>query len=331
MSATALSPTEFLLADRWQRGFPIMARPFAIVARSAGLDERSTIDAFARLLRTGALSRIGAVVRPNTIGASLLAAMRVPASAIEAVAAIVSAEPLVNHNYQREHEFNLWFVIAGPDAAEVADAVEQIERRTGHEALKLPLERAYHLDLGFGLSSRDHDRRRGPSGAPCSGFDARDRALLGSLQDGLPLVARPFRQVARAVGFDELEVIGRLAALVHIGVVTRFGCVVRHRFFGYAANAMAVWDIPDGEVDGVAARFAVHPRVTLCYRRPRQSPLWPYNLFCMVHAKDRGSALGAVHELNRAAGTIEYPQAVLFSTRCFKQRGAIFSESAAVH
>jgi DNA-binding Lrp family transcriptional regulator len=109
------------------------------------------------------------------------------------------------------------------------------------------------------------------------------------------------------------------------GTLARFGCVVRHRALGYTANAMAVWDIRDDLVDSVAARYACHPSVTLCYRRPRRYPIWPYNLFCMVHAKSRRDAYAAVDDLNLVGETGLNDQAVLFSTHCFKQRGAVFS------
>jgi DNA-binding Lrp family transcriptional regulator len=327
-----LSETEFMLVDRWQRGFPIVARPFAVVGKSVNLDESTTINTFARLAANGAISRIGAVVRPHTIGASLLAAMQVPPDRLERVAAIVNAEPLVNHNYQREHAVNLWFVITGPHADGIEDALARIESRTGLETLKLPLLRAYHLDLGFSLAGASSNRPRTGAGTGRYRFDFRDRRLLAAIEDGLPLVERPFGEVARRIKLEEAEVINRLGRLLAMGVVTRFGCVVRHRFFGYTANAMAVWNIPDAGVDRIAEQFAADRRVTLCYQRPRRAPLWPYNLFCMVHAKDRASALAAVHDLNKTAGTAQRPQALLFSMRCFKQRGAMFSDGGrAVH
>jgi hypothetical protein len=97
---------------------------------------------------------------------------------------------------------------------------------------------------------------------------------------------------------------------------------------GYSSNAMVVWDVPDAMVDRVAATFVRHPRVTLCYRRPRRPPVWPYNLFCMVHAKARSDAHAVIDEINLQADTGLMRQAVLFSTRCFKQRGAVFSSFA---
>jgi DNA-binding Lrp family transcriptional regulator len=91
---------------------------------------------------------------------------------------------------------------------------------------------------------------------------------------------------------------------------------------------MVVWDIPDDKVDAVASMLVRNKRVTLCYRRKRVQPDWPYNLYCMVHAKSRRDALAVVGELNAAAGIRHKNQTVLFSTRCFKQRGAVFSDPA---
>jgi DNA-binding Lrp family transcriptional regulator len=101
---------------------------------------------------------------------------------------------------------------------------------------------------------------------------------------------------------------------------------LHHRKLGYTANAMAVWDVPDAQVDAVAALFVRNPRVTLCYRRSRRPPAWRYNLYCMVHAKSRDDASAVVDELAAEAGLRCDSHAVLFSTRCFKQRGAVFSD-----
>jgi DNA-binding Lrp family transcriptional regulator len=322
-----LSTDELTLVDRWQRDFPLTERPFAHIGSESGLPEADALDTFTRLQESGVISRIGAVVKPNTVGASTLAAMRVPPEALEKVAAIVSSEPLVNHNYERTHAINLWFVIAGPDRTAVAKTIERIEARTGLVVLDLPLLQAFHIDLGFSLT--DGGDRRSGSAVMADGRepDAHDRALLAAIEDGLPLVERPYRAVAKQLGLDDDEVLDRLRRLTAAGVVKRFGCVVRHRSLGYVSNAMAVWDIPDGDVESVARLFAGSADVTLCYRRPRRLPDWRYNVFCMIHAKTRRDAHAAIDDLNLVADTGLNPQTVLFSTRCFKQRGAILSST----
>ncbi|WP_434905230.1 siroheme decarboxylase subunit beta [Bradyrhizobium sp. HKCCYLS20291] len=319
------NPTELALIDRWQHNFPLVERPFEVVGRSAALNQTETIGIFRAMHAREVISRIGAVVRPNTLGASTLAAMQVPAERFEEVAALVSRQPLVTHNYERTHDLNLWFVLAGANADAVRSAMRSIAAQTGLAVLDLPMLRAYHLGLGFSLS-REAPQSRSQSGAIGYAPAAADSMILAAIQDGLPLVETPYRAVAEALGLDEACVIGRLEHLIAAGVVTRFGCVVRHDKLGYRANAMAVWDVPDDMVDAVADVFARHPRVTLCYQRPRRLPLWRYNLFCMVHAKSRDEAYAVLDDLALQADTGLLPHDVLFSTRCFKQRGAVFAE-----
>lgn len=149
-----------------------------------------------------------------------------------------------------------------------------------------------------------------------------DRRLLDLVGAGLPLVAEPYRAVAAALGLDEAAVRARLASLIDAGVIARFGVVVRHRALGYVANAMVVWDVPDDRVATVAAGLAAEPGVTLCYRRPRRPPDWPYNLFCMIHGRDRTQVLGQIEALVARLGLGALPRAVLFSRHCYVQRGA---------
>jgi DNA-binding Lrp family transcriptional regulator len=149
-------------------------------------------------------------------------------------------------------------------------------------------------------------------------------ALIGAIQGGLPLVERPYAAIAQALGLDESAVIARLRELLEEGAIKRLGVVVRHRELGYRANAMVVWDLPDGEVDELGARIGTIPFVTLCYRRPRRLPEWPYNLFTMIHGRSREAVLGQVAELQRSLGRGPIPHAVLFSGQRFKQRGALY-------
>ena len=152
--------------------------------------------------------------------------------------------------------------------------------------------------------------------------DATDRVLVDAIADGLPLVERPFAALGDAVGLSEFETITRLNRLHDGGVIKRFGLVVRHRALGFDANAMVVWDVPDDIVDTIGRRAGAVDFVTLCYRRPRRMPIWPYNLFCMIHGRSRDEVRALIAQLNHETTLGMYPSTVLFSTRCFKQRGA---------
>jgi siroheme decarboxylase len=144
-----LSPLERRLIERYQRGLPLRPRPWAAMAEEIGSDEAEVLEALARLQRAGVIGRIGAVVAPHRAGWSTLAAMRVPPERLCAVAALVGDYPEVNHNYAREHEVNLWFVVAAASRERVAQVLADIALRTGLGVIDLPLERAYAIDLGF--------------------------------------------------------------------------------------------------------------------------------------------------------------------------------------
>ena len=139
------------LLDAYQHGFPLTPRPFAAIAAALGSDEATIIERFGQLQASGCISRVGAVVAPHHTGWSTLAAMAVPEDRLEAVAAMVSAYPEVNHNYQREHRLNLWFVVTGMDRKTVETVLAEIEARAGIAVLDLPMLEAYRLDLGFPL------------------------------------------------------------------------------------------------------------------------------------------------------------------------------------
>lgn len=155
----------------------------------------------------------------------------------------------------------------------------------------------------------------------------RDRQLIGAVQAGLPLVRRPFAALASRLGMPENQVIERLTALLDSGVIKRLGVVVRHHELGYTANAMVVWDMPDQRVDALAERIAAYPFVTLCYRRPRRPPHWPYNLFCMIHGRDRAGVEAQIARLVDELELADITREVLFSCRRFKQRGARYAEA----
>ena len=150
------------------------------------------------------------------------------------------------------------------------------------------------------------------------------RLLIAALQDGLPLVSHPYAEIARQINSTEQEVIDHIATMQQQGYIKRMGIVVRHRKLGYTANAMVVWDIADDQVDELGACFGQFDFVTLSYRRPRHLPDWPYNLFCMIHGQDRDDVINNLQLMINSCNVEHIKYSVLFSKRCFKQRGAIY-------
>ncbi len=150
--------------------------------------------------------------------------------------------------------------------------------------------------------------------------DAIDWQIIEYIQEGLPLVHRPYAPLATQLGLSETHLTSRIANLHHTGIIKRFGIVIHHRRLGYQANGMVVWDVPDEQLIDTAQHFTQFVHVTLCYQRSRHLPQWPYNLFTMIHGLNRQHVIAHVAALNEACGS--FPHEILFSQQCFKQCGA---------
>lgn len=320
------------LLNGFQRNFPLTSQPFRAIAELLGWNEAEVLATLRRLTAEGKVSRVGAVFATRRLGVSTLAALAVPPARLEAVAQWVNDYPEVNHNYQREHHFNLWFVLTAATASRLHEVLADIEAKTGLPILNLPLLEEFHIDLGFDLRTGECATRHAPGPGSNEGsfmpIDAADQSLLTALQPGLPLVSRPFLTLGQPLGWSEQRVLKRLRDWLEQGVIRRMGVIVRHRALGYQANAMVVWDVPDTEVSAVGRTLAGEPGIHLCYHRPRRLPHWPYNLFCMMHGRQQAHTLERVAQLRQARSLADYPYAILFSTRCFRQRGAYYLPAA---
>ena len=317
---------EFRLLNEFQRDFPLCPTPFAELATRLGVGERTVLSELEKLRREGKISRVGAVFAPKRIGASTLAAMAVAPEQLETVAATVNRFPEVNHNYEREHRYNLWFVVTAASEGRLQATLKAIEEAAGLPLLKLPLLEEFHIDLGFPLHGHAcKTKATARAVQPAAPIDEAGRRLVSVLQEGLPLFMRPFALIAERIGASESEVMGRIGNWLEDGAIKRFGVVVRHRELGYTANAMLVHDIPDHSVAELGRALAEEPAVTLCYRRPRVLPGWPYNLFCMIHGRERAEVEAIIADLRQRHGLADCAHDVLFSLTRFKQNGARYA------
>lgn len=154
-----------------------------------------------------------------------------------------------------------------------------------------------------------------------SAMDDVDRRLIVATQGGLPLVARPYAALAEQLGIPAAEVQVRLAAMLKRGTIRRIGAVPNHYALGYRFNGMTVWDVDDARVDALGERVGALACVTHCYRRPRHLPDWPYNLFAMVHGRDRAEAEAGIAQIAALLGAACRAHDVLYSSRILKKTG----------
>ena len=318
----ALDAIDRRVITHLQEGIPIVPRPFAEAARALDMAEDALLTRLRRLLDIGAATRFGPLINADAAGgAYMLAALAVPQERFDAVAALVNAHNEVAHNYARDHRFNMWFVIAAPSRQRIEAVARTIERETALAVLRLPKLKEYFVDfrVRFPDVPPPPATPRPAPRAPAR-LDEADRALLAAMQPGLPLAPDPWAALAKSLATTAQDVLARTRRLAHAGVIRRIALVPNHYRLGITANGMSVWDVDDARIDELGAKIGALPFISHCYRRPRQ-PGWPYNLFAMVHGRNRTEAQAQVAEIARLLGDAARGHEVLFSTRILKKTG----------
>jgi len=326
-----LDGLERTLINQFQGGFPVTGRPFREVAVGLGTDEATLIFVLGRLLEGGWLSRFGPLYQAERLGGGLLlTALAVPEADFERVAGQVNAFPEVAHNYRRDHWLNLWPVLATETPAGIADILARLETTTGLPVYAFPKEREFYLGLWLELDAQGGRRTRSIREPPLDldyHLHALDRRIVAATQAGLPLTPEPYAAVAQQIGCSVAEVMERLQAMLAAGVIRRIGLVPNHYRLGLRGNGMTVWDIPDERLEAVGRRLGDLDWVSHCYARPRHRPHWPYNLFAMVHGRDRAEVNVKVAEMAELVRDGSRGHEVLFSSAVLKKTGLRFSNS----
>lgn len=155
---------------------------------------------------------------------------------------------------------------------------------------------------------------------------ANQNYILKKLSQGLTICEHPYLELANELAIDENDVIAFINESLSQSKIKRVGFVVNHHKVGYSSNAMVVWDVPDNKVDEVGTLLGEQEKVTLCYQRPRRLPGWPYNLFTMVHGKDRAEVLAQIEQIVVNNRLEKYSRDILFSSKKFKQTGARYDK-----
>jgi len=302
-----------------QSAVPLEARPFESIARSLGATEATVIDALRELQGQKVLREISAVLEGGLLGyESALAAGSIPEERAEAVAEIVSRHPTVSHNYLRSHFYNLWFTIAVPPQMSLERTLELLAKEAGVDGFHA-LRRTHVFKIGVNFDPESLTNRTTASQTAATKpleVGTRDAQLFRALQMRLPLIERPFDELARSVDARGDELIA--FANRHLGgALRRYVGTLRHRQLGVKENGMVVWRVSAGAVRTAGEQLAQAPEVSHCYARNAIAN-FPYTLYSMVHGPSRERC----HEIARAlagqTGLDDY--VVLFSEREFKKQ-----------
>jgi len=316
------------LLNLLQTDFPLAGAPFAVLGARLGISEDEAIRRTKTLKERGIIRQIAAIFDSTALGhRSSLVAFSVPDDRVEEVAGIVNAHPGVSHNYERTHAYNLWFTITVPPGTALEAEVDRLAAQARPRAVRMfPTVRLLKIGVAFDMTGTDRSgtpRPNAPGRSEPIEIDQEDVRAIRALQRDLPIERRPFATLAQGVGMSEAELIARARALAEVGAMRRYAAVLRHREAGFAANAMAVWAVPEDRVEEAGRKMAAHPAVSHCYQRTTY-PDWPYSVFTMIHGRSPRDCEKAARELSDAAGITDY--LLLYSTREFKKTSVQYYE-----
>lgn len=308
-----------------QRNFPVTTEPYAAIASVLHSGEDDVIRRIECLKEKGVIRQISAIFNPPVVGyQTCLVAMAVGEEQLERAARVINREPGVSHNYLRQNEFNMWFTIAIPPGGNLQSELERLGRAAAaRKILALPVVKLYKIAVVMNMEEESPDEDKTidtmngevrASTAPILGPG--DIRIIRCIQEDLPPVKKPFLPWAESLSLGEDYLIGWIRSRLEVGVIRRFAALLRHRRAGFLANAMLAWRCPLEIIDRQGQYLASQPEVTHCYQRLPATG-WPYNLYAMVHGRDRVACDQVIERLMAGSG-LETCQ-ILYSVRELKK------------
>lgn len=318
-----IDPLDKQLLNDIQWTFPLSDRPYLEIATKHELSEEDVMRRISLMKRSGLIRQINAIFDTRKLGyKSALVAFAVKKQKLETVAQEVNKHPGVSHNYERDHEFNMWFTLAVPPDGDLKKDLEQMASLEGVIKFRLlPTLKLYKIGVKLDMVNSDPSKLTPDDNIKTLDqkkfeLTSRDKEFIRELQKDLDVSTRPFDNSAKNLGITLDELFKKATEYESIGVMRRFAAILRHRDAGFTANGMIVWKVSDDKIDEVGYKLASFPQVSHCYRRPVY-PDWPFSLFSMIHARTVEAANKIAVELSNFVGINEYR--ILFSSREFKK------------
>jgi siroheme decarboxylase len=312
--------------------FPLSERPFLELSKHYDLSEEEIIHRIIRLKQIGLIRQINAIFDTRRLGyKSALIAFAVYPDKLDYVAGEVNKHPGVSHNYERNHEFNMWFTLAVPPNADMKMDLDKMASLDGVIKYRLlPTVKLYKIGVRLDMVNNDPQKPEPTEevknlNPEKFSLSDHDKDFIRQLQKDLKIIPEPFKEMSEGLGITTSELFTKAKEYERIGIMRRYAAILRHRDAGFSANGMIVWKVPEAKIDETGFKLAAFPQVSHCYRRPVY-PDWPFNLFSMVHARTTEAAEKMAIEMSRHIGVKDY--SILFSSREFKkERVKYFQEN----
>jgi DNA-binding Lrp family transcriptional regulator len=304
-----------------QKRFPLVAKPFAVIAEELGTDEETIIELISEEKNNKIIRQISPIFDTKRLGySSSLVSFKVRREDIGKAVDAINSHPGVSHNYEREHTFNIWFTLAvAPDSKFGLKKTVEIlaEEANAIEYIMLPTLKLFKISVKLDTTGNDAKKETvvKPNKKSIELTPLHHRVIALS-QNDIPIVSEPFKDIVDELGLTYDAFFSILNELKDAGVMRRFAGILNHRKAGFNANAMVVWDVDDEKGEEIGKKAAEFSAVSHCYLRPKY-PNWPYNLFTMVHGKTTEETNGIIREM--ADEIPHFSRRPLYSTREFKK------------
>ncbi|MGE4419394.1 MAG: Lrp/AsnC family transcriptional regulator [Sulfurimonas sp.] len=309
------------ILSRIQKNFPLVARPFEAIANELNISEDEVLDVLQEQKRSNIIRQTSAIFDTKRLGyISSLVAFKISADKISDAVKIINSHPGISHNYERNHDFNIWFTLAvAPDSKlGLEKTLEVLAQATGAEDyIMLPTLKLFKINVKLNTTGKD-EKKEEVKRVKHTDIELTPlhHAVIRAAQYDIEMTQEPFKKIVDTLNIDYDTFFSILNELQKAGVMRRFASILNHRKAGFSANAMVVWDVDEEKGEEVGERAAAFSAVSHCYLRPKYEN-WPYNLFTMVHGKNTDETNAIIAEM--ASEIDSKSHMPLYSSREFKK------------
>jgi DNA-binding Lrp family transcriptional regulator len=310
------------ILSRIQKKFPLVAKPFEAIGNELGISENEVLEILQEQKKENIIRQISAIFDTKRLGyTSSLVAFKITEDKIDSAVKIINSHPGISHNYERNHEFNIWFTLAvAPDSKlGLEKTLEILAKLTeADDYIMLPTLKLFKINVKLNTTGKDEKKEKVKKVIHTDiELTKLHHDIIERAQYNIDIVSEPFKKLIDELNIDYDKFFSILQELQNAGVMRRFAGILNHRKAGFSANAMVVWDVQEGEKgEEIGAIAAAYSAVSHCYLRPKY-PNWQYNLFTMVHGKTTEETNGIIADMAKEIESKTHMP--LYSSREFKK------------
>ena len=309
------------ILSRIQKKFPLVAKPFEAIANELNITENEVLTILQKEKADGIIRQTSAIFDTKRLGyKSSLVAFKIPHAKIDDAVEVINSHPGISHNYERNHDFNIWFTLGiSPDSKlGLETTVKLLAKLTqADDYIMLPTLKLFKINVKLNTTGKDEKKEKVKKVIHKEiNITPLHQQIIQKAQYDIEMISEPFKQIIDDLNIDYDTFFSILSELQDAGIMRRFASILNHRKAGFNANAMVVWDVDEANGEEIGEKAAAFSAVSHCYLRPKYDN-WPYNLFTMVHGKTTEETNSIIEDMAKEIPSLSHMP--LYSSREFKK------------